>query len=97
MKSIDECKTESLDCLTLKSGVADTKEAESKLNQSITDACEMMVGTRLIISAMFEGRTGHQDQARTREFLIGWSDELLDSEHRLRETWEHYTSRQNGS
>ena|SRR5215813_1564174 len=92
MKSSDECKTEGPEGTTVDAVVPGTGEAETKLNQTISHACEMMVGTRLIISAMFESRGCYQEDARAREFLIGWSYQLLDLEQHLRGAWDEYTS-----
>lgn len=97
MKSADERNSEGLGGMTAESGVPGTEEAETKLNETISHACEMMVGTRLIISAMFESRGCYQEEARARDFLIGWSYQLLELEQHLREAWEEYTAHKNGS
>jgi hypothetical protein len=94
MKSADE-RSEGL-AETVEVGVSDTEEAETKLDQTISHACEMMVGTRLIISAMFENRGCYHEDTRARDFLIGWSYQLLELEQHLREAWEEYTARKNG-
>jgi hypothetical protein len=96
MKSAEERNTEGLGQITVEAGVPGTEEAETKLDQTINHACEMMVGTRLIISAMFESRGCYQEDARARDFLIGWSYQLLELEQHLRQAWEEYTARKNG-
>jgi len=93
MKSADECNTEGLGQTTIEAGVPGSEE--EKLNQSISHACEMMVGTRLIISAMFEDHARYQNHARARDFLIGWSYELLEIERHLRQAWQEYTAHKN--
>ena len=95
MKSADERNNEGLGRVTVEAEVPGTEEAETKLDQTINHACEMMVGTRLIISAMFENRGCCQEDARARDFLIGWSYQLLELEQHLREAWEEFTARKN--
>ena len=95
MKNADECNKSGIGRTMLQEGVPGREEAENQLNQSISRACEMMVGTRLIISAMFEGRAGNQDDERARSFLIGWSYELLEMEQHLRGAWEQYAAHTN--
>ena len=96
MKNSDESSSGGPAKTTLEAGVPGTEEAETKLNQTIGHVCEMMVGTRLIISAMFESRGCYQEDARARGFLIGWSYQLLEMEQHLREAWEEYTTHKNG-